>query len=206
MKKIFYFILTIVAVSCSDTSTDDVSRVTNYPVMTLNGERTVVLNQGETYTENGAISLSGSAELPITITGTVNTSVPNVYKLTYTSINVDGFAATLTRAVVVLSTAPSTIDLTGSFTRNGNVNNVTKISDRKYICDNATGYNVAEDKITLEFYNIDDAKIYAPYQEETSESGISAESNTGTITDENNWKWVIFASSVFGTAERVFTR
>jgi len=206
MKKIFYFILTILIVSCSDTTTDDVSRVTNYPVMTLNGERTIVLNQGQTYTEEGAVSLAGTEELPVTITGPVNTAVPNVYKVTYTSVNVDGFAATLTRAVVVLSTAPSTIDLSGSFTRNGNVNKVTKLSDRKYICDNATGYNVAADKVTLEFYNVDDTKIYAPYQENTSESHISAESNVGTITDKNNWKWIIYASAVFGTAERIFTR
>lgn len=208
MKKIFYFILTIVAVSCSDTTTDDVSRVTNYPVMTLNGERTVVLNQGRTYTESGAASLAGTEELPITITGTVNTSVPNVYKLTYTSVNVDGFAATLTRAVVVLSTAPSTINLQGTFVRNGsNLNNVTKLSDRKYTCDNATGFtNGSPDNLTLVFYNVDDVKIYAPYQENASSSGISAESNIGTIADKDHFSWVIYASGVFGTALRSFTR
>jgi hypothetical protein len=208
MKKIFYFILMIVAVSCSDTTTDDVSRVTNYPVMTLNGERTIVLNQGDTYTEQGAVSLAGTEELPITITGPVNTAVPNVYKVTYTSVNVDGFAATLTRAVVVLSTAPSTINLQGTFARNGsNLNNVTKLADRKYTCDNATGFtNGSTDNLTLVFYNIDDVKIYAPYQEDASETGISAESNVGTIADKDHFSWVIYASGVFGTAVRSFVR
>lgn len=208
MKKIFYFLLAIITVSCSETSTDNVSKVTYYPLMTLNGERTVILNQGDTYTELGAISMAGSKELPITITGTVNTAIPNVYKLTYTSVNVDGFTATLTRAVVVLSTAPSTINLEGTFARNGtNLNNVTQISDRKYVCDNATGFtNGSPDNLTLIFYNVDDTKIYAPYQENASSTGISAESNVGTIADQDHFSWVIFASAVFGTATRSFTR
>jgi hypothetical protein len=208
MKKIFYFLLAIIAVSCTDISTDNVSKVTNYPLMTLNGERTVILNQGDTYTELGAISMAGTEELPITLTGTVNTSIPDVYKLTYTSVNVDGFTATLTRAVVVLSTAPSTINLQGIFARNGtNLNNVTKLADRKYTCDNATGFtNGSPDNLTLIFYNVDDIKIYAPYQENASSTGISAESNVGTIADKDHFSWVIFASAVFGTATRSFTR
>ncbi|PZX94518.1 hypothetical protein DOS84_02885 [Flavobacterium aquariorum] len=208
MKKIYYFLVAIMAVSCSETSTDNVSKVTNYPLMTLNGERTVVLNQGDTYTELGAVSMAGTEELPVTITGTVNTSTPNVYKLTYTSVNVDGFSATLTRAIVVLSTAPSAIDLQGTFARNGtNLNNVTKLGDRKYICDNATGFtNGSPDNLTLIFYNVDDTKIYAPYQENASSTGISAESNVGTIADKDHFSWVIYASAVFGTATRNFTR
>ena len=194
MKKIFYFLLAIIAVSCTDISTDNVSKVTNYPLMTLNGERTVILNQGDTYTELGAVSMAGTEELPITLTGTVNTSIPDVYKLTYTSVNVDGFTATLTRAVVVLSTAPSTINLEGTFARNGtNLNNVTKLADRKYTCDNATGFtNGSPDNLTLIFYNVDDTKIYAPYQENASSTGISAESNVGTIADKDHFSWVIF--------------
>ncbi|HEY6142880.1 MAG TPA: immunoglobulin-like domain-containing protein [Flavobacterium sp.] len=208
MKKIIYFLLVMVAVSCSEASTDNVSKVTNYPVMTLNGERTVILNQGDTYTELGVVAIEGTTEIPTTITGTVDTSIPNVYKLTYTAVNVDGFTATLTRAIVVLSTAPSTINLEGTFARNGtNLNNVTRISEREYICDNATGFtNGSPDNLTLTFYNIDDIKIYAPYQENASSTGISAESNVGTIVDQDHWSWVIFASGVFGTATRVFTR
>jgi hypothetical protein len=208
MKKIFYFLLAIIAVSCTDISTDNVSKVTNYPLMTLNGERTVILNQGDTYTELGAVSMAGIEGLPVTITGTVNTSIPDVYKLTYTSVNIDGFTATLTRAVVILSTVPSAINLQGTFARNGtNLNNVTQISDRKYVCDNATGFtNGSPDNLTLIFYNVDDIKIYAPYQENASSTGISAESNVGTIADKDHFSWVIYASAVFGTATRSFTR
>ncbi|MCD0470993.1 immunoglobulin-like domain-containing protein [Flavobacterium sp. JAS] len=191
--------------SCSE-STDNVSKVTAYANMSLNGDALVVLTQGETYTEQGAKAEAGGKVLEVKIDGTVDTSKPTMYKINYSATNSDGFPAYLTRTVVVLSNKPSTIDLTGTFLRNGNPNTVTKISDRKYKCDNATGYNVAKDFITLEFYNIDDKQIYAPFQENTSTSGISAESNIGTITDKNNWKWVIYASAVFGTAERIFKR
>lgn len=209
MKKLLLPIIamcTILFTSCDSDSTGDVSSVTFYPNMELNGENLVVLTQGQTYTEMSAKSEAGGATLPVVIEGTVDTNKPGVYKLKYSSINTDGFPGILNRTVIILSNKPSTIDLSGTFTRNGNANNVTKLADRKYICDNATGYNVARDNITLEFYNIDDKQIYAPFNPKASISGISAESNIGTITDKNNWKWVIFASGVFGTAERVFKR
>lgn len=207
MKKIFYFILAIATVSCSDTTTDDVSRVTNYPVITLNGESLMILNQGDTYTEEGGTALEGETEIDLAIKGTVNTSVPNVYKIIYSAINVDGFPASKTRTVVVLSTTPSAINLEGTFARGSNINIITRLADRKYMCDNAAGYTTGdENNLKMIFYNIDDTKVYAPYQENASETGISAESNIGTIEDADNFNWVLYASSFFGTATRIFTR
>ncbi|MDP5200783.1 DUF5011 domain-containing protein [Flavobacterium sp. DG2-3] len=192
--------------ACDGDSTANVSEVTYYANLTMHGDALVVLTQGETYTEEGVDAEANGQPLEVKISGSVDTSKPTVYKLNYSAINSDGFPATVTRTVVVLSNKPSTINLEGSFVRGANVNNVTKLADRKYVCDNATGYNVANDNLTMEFYNIDDKQIYAPYTENASKSGISAESNIGTITDKNNWKWVIYASSVFGTAERIFKR
>lgn len=192
--------------SCDADSSANVSKVTYYANLTMNGDALVVLTQGQTYTENGVDAEADGKTLEVKIAGTVDTNKPGVYKLTYSALNSDGFPASVVRTVVILSNQPSTINLEGSFVRGANVNNVTKLEDRKYVCDNATGYNVANDNITLVFYNIDDKQIYAPYTENASKSGISAESNVGTITDKNNWKWVIYASSVFGTAERIFKR
>jgi len=207
MKKIFYFILAIVTVSCSDTTTEDISRVTNYPVITLNGESLMILNQGDTYTEVGGTALEGETEIDLTLKGTVNTAVPNVYKIIYSAINVDGFPASKTRTVVVLSTTPSAINLEGTFARGSNINNITRLADRKYMCDNAAGYTTGdENNLKMIFYNVDDTKIYAPYQENASDTDISAESNVGTIEDEDNFNWIIYASSFYGTATRIFTR
>lgn len=193
--------------SCESDSTDGVSKVTAYANMTMNGDAAYVMTQGETYVEPGVTAEADGKVLEVKIDGTVDTSKPSVYKLRYSAVNSDGFPATLTRAVIVLSNKPSTIDLSGTFTRNGNPNNVTKLGDRKYSTDNATGYTAGDDNnITLVFYNIDDKQIYAPYTAKASKTGINAESNIGTITDKNNWKWSIIASAFFGTADRIFKR
>ncbi|RYJ37915.1 Bacterial Ig-like domain (Group 3) [Flavobacterium anhuiense] len=208
MKKIYISLMIVSGLlftSC-EADTDNVSKVTAYANMTMHGDALVVLTQGDTYTEAGVDAEADGKALPVKIDGTVDTSKPTVYKIKYSATNSDGFPAYLTRTIVVLSNKPSTIDLTGTFFRNGNPNVVTKLGDRKYSCDNATGYNVPADLLKMEFYNIDDKQVYAPYNPSASESGISAESNIGTITDKNNWKWVIYASAVFGTAERIFKR
>ena len=209
MKKIFILGMIVFGlsfISCETDSTDHISQVTYYANMSLNGDALVVLTQGETYTEQGAEAEASGEKLDVKTDGTVNTNKPSVYKIKYSAINSDGFPAYVTRTVIVLSDKLSAIDLSGTFVRSGNNNIITKLDDRKYSCDNATGYVDGNDKITLEFYNIDDKQIYAPYQENTSKSGISAESNNGVITDQNNWKWSIIASSVFGPADRIFKR
>ncbi|WP_281633932.1 DUF5011 domain-containing protein [Flavobacterium luteolum] len=212
MKKIYISLMIVSGLlftSCETDSTDNVSRVTAYANLTMHGDALVVLTQGDTYTEAGVEAEADGKALEVKIDGAVDTSKPTVYKIKYSATNSDGFPASLTRTIVVLSNKPTTIDLTGTFFRNSNPNVVTKLdgyAGRKYICDNATGYNVATDNLTMEFYNIDDKQVYAPYNPSASESGISAESNIGTITDKNNWKWVIYASAVFGTADRIFKR
>jgi hypothetical protein len=216
MKKIILTLLfaSSIFVSCEDIDTANVSKITNYPIIELNGEKVVVLNQGDTYTELGGTAMAGTEELELTIEGDeVDTSKPDVYVVEYSTVNVDGFKVTDSRDVIVLSTTPTTIDLSGTFFRNGNPNNVTKTSDpsnRVYICDNATGYITTgkekDDNITLTFYNYDDLHVYAPYQENASVSGISAQSSIGNIISNDKWNWVIYASAVFGTAQRNFSR
>lgn len=210
MKKIKSIILvfaTLFILSCEKDSTQGVSKVTNYPTITINGDITMVLTQGDTYTEQSAQALAGSQVLPLETEGTVNTSIPGVYKVRYSATNDDGFPASKERTVIVLSNQPSNINLEGVFVRSGNINNVTKLADRKYVCDNATGYTTGnENNLTLTFYNIDDTKMYAAYQENASATGISAESNIGTITNANKFSWVIYASGFFGTAVRTFNR
>lgn len=192
--------------SCEE-STDGVSKVTAYANLTMNGDPLVVITQGETYTEAGVEAEADGKVLEVKIDGTVDTSKPTVYKLKYSAINSDGFPASVTRTVIVLSNKPSTIDLSGTFFRSGNPNNVTKLGDRHYFTDNATGYLVGDPNVLkMEFYNIDDKQVYAPFKADASETGIDAESNIGTITDQNNWKWSITATAFFGTADRIFKR
>jgi hypothetical protein len=213
MKNIFIAILllSVTLISCEKEDSGNVSKVTYYPTITLNGDRTVFVNKGGVYNELGAVALAGTQNLKLTTTGSVDTNTIGVYEISYSALNDDGFPAKKSRKVVIISPTPSSIDLSGTFIRNGtNVNIVTRISDREYKCTNATGYftdpiNI-KDNISLTFYNLDDTKIYAPFQENTSASGLSAESNIGTIVSQNKFFWVIYASGVFGTSVRTFVR
>jgi hypothetical protein len=74
------------------------------PVISLIGQNAITLNQGETYTEEGATSadiIDGDITSSITITGTVDTSTIGVYTVTYTSTDQSGNSAIITRKVTV---------------------------------------------------------------------------------------------------------
>lgn len=183
------------------------SRVTVYPILTINGETIMPMSKGTAYKELGAVSKAGSATLPVTTSGTVDSNTIGVYKVNYSSENADGFSVTATRTVIIMDPNPSQINLAGNWYRGAGLNVVTRISDRKYSCTNATGYiNGNANNLAMIFYNLDDKKVYAPFQLNCSETGISAESNIGTVTSANAYNWVIYASGFFGTAVRSFIR
>ena len=203
--------LLLILFSCTEDPIS--STVTFYPDMTLNGDRITVLTQGDTYTEQGIISTENGVDLEVTTTGSedVDPNTPGVYDVYYSSINSDGFSKELRRTVIVLSAQPSAVDLSGTFFRNGFANNITRVSDRVYTSDNAGGVSRTDaanvnNLINFTFYNIDDVQIYAPYQEDTTPTGIDVESNIGTIVSPNNFTWVLYASAFYGTAVRNFVR
>lgn len=212
MKNIFKIgvLALVMATGLSSCDNEDPigSRVTVYPDMTLNGDAVVVLTEGDTFTDPGAVSFIGEDEVEVTTTGSVDATTPGVYDLYYSSVNEDGFSAQLRRTIIVLSAEPSAINLEGTFYRNGNANNIVRLADRVYTSDNAGGLGPADSNnfINITFYNIDDERLYGPYQTNTSPSGIDVETNIGTIINENNFTWVLYASATYGTAVRNFVR
>lgn len=128
MKKYSLIFLTLVAgiiSSCTTESTNDVSRVTNYPIITLNGDSVMFINKGDTFTDPGAVAIAGGAELPITVTvseGTytgatgVDTSQLDQYTITYSAENEDGFFGNALRTVWVTNTGDLTNSLEGLYT------------------------------------------------------------------------------------------
>lgn len=209
LNKIFKIgTLAILTILVSCTEDPILSKVTNYPLLTVNGETTLVMTQGETYTDEGAIATEGETEIDVTTNGTVDASTPGVYNVYYSAVNTDGFSASARRIVIVLSSEPSAINLEGEFFRNGNPNTVTRLDDRTYECNNAGGLALSDatNLLHVTFYNIDDEHVYIPYQQDASQTGIDVESNLGTIVSENNFNWVLTASAYYGTALRNFTR
>lgn len=78
------------------------------PVITLNGNTTVVVKKGETYEDAGATAVDGvDGTVEVTTVSNVDTAVDGTYTVTYTAIDVAGNAATaVTRTVIVDGTAP----------------------------------------------------------------------------------------------------
>ena len=144
MKKfipLFYSLLAILFVACNKDeihNTEDqvgISRVTHFPVLTLNGDRYMTIEEGGTFTDPGIKATEGGADIPYTTDGSVNTGEVGVYDLTYSAVNKDGFPASLTRTVIVYSTETSGAanDLSGTYIRTNGVSSTwTKIAPGVY--------------------------------------------------------------------------
>ncbi len=77
---------------------------TTPPVLTLNGDNNVTINQGETYTEENATAIDNiDVIVPVVIRGTVDTDTVGVYILTYTSTDNSANEASVTRIVNVVT-------------------------------------------------------------------------------------------------------
>lgn len=116
--------------SCS-TDTDNVSKVTDYPIITVNGDDTVFVPVGGTFSDPGAVALEGTAVIPTVASyngnfrgaKTLDTNQADEYTQTYTAINKDGFKATATRRIIVYKTGDLVSSIEGVYlsttTRNG---------------------------------------------------------------------------------------
>ncbi len=97
------------------------TKITYYPVFELEGEEEMVVPAGEAFTLPGATATEQGTEIPVSrnITGTyfagvvndIDTSVPDIYNVTYSAVNVDGFTGSASRTVFV---KPPTGDLVNS--------------------------------------------------------------------------------------------
>jgi hypothetical protein len=132
MKKIFLFLCAAALLSsCTEETTGDVSKVTNYPNFELLGDEVIYVHKGDAYTDPGVIVTEGGVEIPYTtsITGefrggtSIDTSVDDIYTVTYSATNQDGFSGTATRTVIVADTGDLTTNISGLYTstvvRNG---------------------------------------------------------------------------------------
>lgn len=119
--------------SCS-TEDEISSKVTVYPIITVNGDSTIFLNEGEAFTDPGAVAMIGETEVPVDVkyvgryrgnvfTGTLDTSVADIYTAEYSALNEEGFAGTATRQIIVANTGDLVNSIEGLYTstvfRNG---------------------------------------------------------------------------------------
>lgn len=140
LTKIYRFLLGLVFLtflnSCSEEAPIE-SDITYYPTFEVIGGQYIMVESGTTFNDPGIIASAGESELPVTISGSVNTGQVGVYTLTYSATNADGFSASTSRYVIVADD-PDFIagnDLSGGYTRDANAAHkmtLTKIADGFY--------------------------------------------------------------------------
>ena len=82
------------------------------PVITLNGDFTVILTQGDSYTEAGAIATDDrDGSVAVTISGSVDTSTVGRYTLTYRATDNAGNSTSKSRSVYVIMPSEQVVAL-----------------------------------------------------------------------------------------------
>lgn len=141
------------------------SRVTYFAELTLNGDEYMSVVKGGTFTDPGAAATEKGQPITVTISGTVNTNQTGLYTLTYSAVNKDGFAATKSRTVVVISGHEvSGVDISGKYDYVGSSvyeATVTKVAEGLYTTDNCWS---GATTIPCVFVTLDGATISVPEQ------------------------------------------
>ena len=185
-----------------------ISKVTYFPVLTVAGDNIMAVENGTAFTDPGVTAKAGSADVPVTTSGSVDTNTDGVYSLTYSAVNADGFAATTTRTVAVYTTAPDAAaqDLSGTYLRPATGVNVywTKIAPGVYVITNPGGA-AAGATLTVVAFNPTGYTVYVPSQR-------SSDGNTSSTTNETyspgppaTYSWV-FLNPGYGTSLRTFVK
>lgn len=159
MKKIIITLLfaSTAFVACDNVDTANVSKVTNYPIITVLGDDPIFVPKGGTFTDPGAIAMEGANEIEYetTVSGnyrgatTLDTNITDEYTVTYTATNVDGFKASASRKVIVYKTGDLVNSIEGVYTcnvsRNGSSPSTAKNIKYIYIWKNTDGtYEVSD--------------------------------------------------------------
>lgn len=184
------------------------SRLTFFPILTLKGSKYIALPMGGTYAEPGSEAKEGSTPITPTISGTVKTTTPGVYTLTYTATNKDGFSVSSTRTVAVYSTDATAAanDLSGSYLRAATgVNAIwTKLAPGVYLINNpggaasGTGLNVIA-------FNPTGFTVNIPSQ--ISSDGNTSSSSNFTYTNGTPPSYsLVFINPGYGTGVRTFVK
>jgi len=105
MKRIHYIFiaaLLFINYSCERNLTSEgVSKITNYVVMTVVGEPFMSVAKGSAFTDPGVTAMEGDVVATVTTTGAVDANAPGVYTLKYTAVNKEGYSVSESRIVCV---------------------------------------------------------------------------------------------------------
>ncbi|HVG41694.1 MAG TPA: immunoglobulin-like domain-containing protein [Chitinophagaceae bacterium] len=214
LKYSFLFLFALSILGCEKTETFNNtdtqvghSRVVFFPTLETKGERLIIINQGTTYTDAGANALLNGAANPFTTTGTVNTAVPGVYVLRYSTSNPEGFSTGDFRTVVVMGTDIAGNDFSGTYARyvsgapNGQTSTWTKTANGVYTVVNPGGAT----GVTATVVNYSGNNIAVPLQL----TSVGEFYSTGGVYNKNanppQYQWTII-NATYGNAVRTFVK
>ena len=210
LKTITILLVVVLFVGCHDITTEGVTRITKYPVLTLNGDQFLSILQGSTYNDlEGATAMIGNEDVSedIRVSGSVDGSKPGVYTISYSITNSDGFSKNINRYVGIISADAAAMDISGSYKRTdggvfGTVTVVATEYPGLYINNNPGGI-ADEDEVVVYMFHPTPEEIYAPPQ---NTSAGTFECDMGTFNNESprefSWRCV---NPGYGPAIRVFT-
>ncbi|WP_299825074.1 immunoglobulin-like domain-containing protein [uncultured Pontibacter sp.] len=201
----FAFIVVFLSGCEKDDETAKVSFVTTYPIVNINGEQWNVLMVGEAFTDPGAEALEGETPIEVTTTGAVDVNTPGVYVLTYTAFNQEGFSASATRYVGVITPEAAAIDLSGQYKRNAGaegVSTVTLIEPGLYQTDNIGGVAAPGPATTVRFFHYDVGQLGVPPQDV---QGSLFSAVDGTVIPGVSYSWAVINPG-YGDVLRTFVK
>jgi Domain of unknown function (DUF5011) len=185
------------------------STLVSFPVIALNGDEFEAVNQGGTYTDEGATASVAGATVDYTTNMTIDPNSPGVYTIVYTAANPQGFTASTYRTVAVIPTSAiddpvvSAADYSGTYYRNGVPVVWTKIGVGTYTVDNPGGSTGIGKKAILTNWSGTDIDI--PSQLSGDFAGTISSGGAAWIVVGTSYKMNFFAPG-YGTQVRAFSK
>lgn len=96
-------VATLLFSSCTDDSTEGFTRITYYPELSLEGEKTLYVDKGATFTDPGYTAILNGEDVTdqVEVSSNINTAISGVYSISYSIMNADGFSSSASRTVIV---------------------------------------------------------------------------------------------------------
>ncbi|CAM4196435.1 protein of unknown function [Pedobacter westerhofensis] len=183
-----------------------ISKVTNYPILTLKGDKRIIIAKGAAFNDPGVTALEGTNALTPVVTGAPDVATAGLYTVRYVATNKDGFTASITRQVLVYDPASSAAanDLSGNYARNtnGSVAVWTKIAPCFYSVFNPGGAPGTD--LTVVIFNSTGSTIKIPVQESSDGTTTSSASETYNLTTKTYS--MIIVNPGYGAASRTFIK
>lgn len=161
MKKLIYSLfvcLSLVIVSC-DESTEDPSFVTYYVDFDMKGSDIETVALGTAYVEPGVtVKERGediSSKMKVTGVEDIDVNRVGLYRITYAAQNVDGYAKSISRLVVVYDPAIAT-DISGSYIAGEGTQREVKNEEGVWVAGGFSDYKVTLTRVAPGVFKVSD--------------------------------------------------